>query len=291
MATTEAVGKALAQPAGQLQPADRLETLLKRIDIKDRLDEVLGKRSAAFASSILSLVNASPQLKKCQPVTIIGSAMVAATLDLPVNKQLGFAYIVPYGDEAQFQMGYKGYIQLAMRSGQYKTIHATEVYRDEIKKWDPLHGDIELTDPETWKQRDNGETDKIVGFMSYLKLLNGFEKTIYMTKKQVLNHAKRYSKSFGANSGIWKTNEHEMCVKTPLRLLLSKYGVLSVDMQTALRADQAVIKDTNGEVQEAAYVDAVAGEAVDADAPPERAAEPAVSTVTGKPIEFGGPQL
>lgn len=260
MATTQTL-KTAVQNGGQLAPQDRLETLIGRLDIKTRLETILGKRAAVFGASVLSLVKATPQLQACQPITIIGSAMVAATLDLPINKQLGFAYIVPYGSEAQFQMGYKGFIQLAIRSGQYKTIHATEVYQDEIKQWDPLRGEIEFTEPSVRRQRDNGEMDKIVGYVAFFRLMNGFEKTIYMTKKQCLNHARRYSKSFGNSKGIWKTNEHEMCLKTPLRLLLGKYGILSVEMQTALRADQAVIRDTTGEFPEGEYVDAMESEA------------------------------
>lgn len=269
MASTEAV-KTAVKNGGQLVPQDRLEQMIGRVDIKGRLESLLGKRASVFGSSILSLVKATPQLQACQPMTIIGSAMVAATLDLPINKQLGFAYLVPYKDEAQFQMGYKGYIQLGIRTGQYKTIHATEVYADEIKKWDPLHGEIEFTDQVTWKQRDAGEMDKIVGYVAFFKLLNGFEKTIYMTKRQVLNHAKRYSKSYGRDTGIWKTNEHEMCLKTPLRILLSKYGILSIEMQTALRADQAVIRDANGDVPEDAYVDAIPGDATEATETPAK---------------------
>lgn len=287
MSSTDAV-KVAVKNGGQLVPQDRLEAMLGRIDVKSRLEAILGNRASVFGSSILSLVKATPQLQACQPITVIGSAMVAATLNLPINKQLGFAYIVPYKDEAQFQMGYKGYIQLGIRTGQYKTIHATEVYADEIKQWDPLRGEIEFTEQASRKQRDAGEMDKIVGYVAFFKLLNGFEKTIYMTKKQVLNHAKRYSKSYGSSSGIWKTNEHEMCLKTPLRILLSKYGIMSIEMQTALRADQAVIRDANGEVREEDYVDAITGEITDE---PRTATTPKPEEKDNEAIDFPEPRL
>lgn len=292
MATTDTINRALSQSDQTLKPTDRLEQLIDRIDIKGRIESILGKRSSVFSASILSLVKSSEQLQKCQPMTIIGAAMVAATLDLPINKNLGFAYIVPYKDEAQFQMGYKGFIQLAIRTGQYKTIHTTEIYADEIKLWNPLRAEIEFTDQDTWKQRENGESDKIVGYLSYFKLINGFEKTIYMTKKQILNHARRYSKSFEKENGLWKKDPHSMSLKTPLKLLLSKYGILSVEMQTALAADQAVIKSAMGEVPEHAYVDSFPGETVaeekENDPPPLATGKSTavISSITGKEIEL-----
>lgn len=284
MATYEQVNKSLEQ-TGQFKPTERLEQLVDRLDIKSRIESILGKRASVFSASILSLVKSTEQLQKCQPMTIIGAAMVAATLDLPINKNLGFAYIVPYKDEAQFQMGYKGFIQLAIRSGQYKTIHATEIYADEIKVWNPLRAEIEFTDQDTWKQRDNGEVEKITGYMAFFKLLNGFEKTIYMTKKQVMNHGKRYSKSFDNDKGLWKKDPHSMSLKTPLKLLLSKYGILSVEMQMALNADQAVIKDPTGTVSEINYVDSIPGETIEDEAK-EEMSKPIMSTVTGKAIDL-----
>ncbi len=177
--------------------------------------------------------------------------MVAATLDLPINQNLGFAFIIPYKSDgksyAQFQMGTKGFIQLAIRTGQYKTIHATEVYKDELKSWDPLTGTFEQNDQSTWKMRAGGKAENIAGYLAFFKMTNGFEKYMYMTVEEIIAHAKKYSKSFGNAYGIWKTNPHAMSMKTVIKLLLSKYGLLSIQMEKAIDVDQAVI-DTSGEI-------------------------------------------
>jgi recombination protein RecT len=235
-----------------------LSTILASVDVKKRFEEILGARAAAFTSSIMSLYNANPQLQKANPLSILQSAVIAATLDLPVNQNLGFAFIIPYGDYAQFQMGYKGFIQLAIRTGKYKTIHATEVYRDEIESWNALTGTFEATAANTWKLRNKGDFRDVVGYMAYFKLLNGFEKTLYMTTEEIQGHAKRYSKSFTNPKGIWVVNPHAMSLKTVIKLLLSKYGLLSVQMEKAMEVDQAVV-DTTGEIS---YEDRPADEPV-----------------------------
>lgn len=235
-----------------------LNALLSDPLYKKRFEEILKERAPGFISSILSLYNASPQLRQADPQSILQSAVIAATLDLPINQNLGMAFIIPYGQYAQFQMGYKGFIQLAIRTGRYKTIHATEVYKDEIGKWDPLTGVFEASDPATHKLRGKGDFRDIVGYMAYFRLLNGFEKTLYMTTEEVKAHGKRYSKSFEAPAGIWKVNPHAMSLKTVLKLLLSKYGLLSIQMEQAMEVDQGVV-DTAGQVS---YDDRPANEAV-----------------------------
>src|ERR1700687_3012089 len=134
-----------------------LASILSSVDEKKRFEEILGARAAAFTSSIMSLYNANKQLREADPGSILQSAVIAATLDLPINQNLGFAFIIPYGDKAQFQLGYKGFIQLAIRTGKYKTINATEVYRDEIESWNPLTGVFEATPSATWKLRPKGD--------------------------------------------------------------------------------------------------------------------------------------
>lgn len=239
--------------------------LLANINYKKRFEEILGKKAAGFISSVINISN-SPGLKECEPNSIISSAVVAATLDLPIDQNLGFAYIVPYNDKkkgkvAQFQMGYKGFIQLAMRSGQYKTISSSEVYEDEIKKYNRITGEIEFNDDFI-----PGENSKVVGYIAYFKLLNGFEKYLYMTVEQLKNHGKKYSQSYKSekqwvrDSSLWNTDFDSMATKTTLKLLLSKYGILSIEMQKALETDQAVIKDEvvkDGEINSSTveYVD------------------------------------
>jgi recombination protein RecT len=242
----------------ELAAGNTLTGLLSRIDVKKRFEEILGKKAAGFMSSILSLTNADNNLKTCEPKTILSSAMMAATLDLPVNKNLGFAWIIPYKNKAEFQMGYKGFVQLGIRTGQYKTMNASEIYEDEIKVWNPITGEIEFTDPTTWKFRAEGKDDKILGYVAFFKLINGFEKYLYMTVGQVDRHARRYAQSYGNQYGKWKTDFGAMAKKTVLKLLLSKYGILSIEMQRALVADQGVVVDAGraDETPEVEFLDA-----------------------------------
>lgn len=256
MATPNAIGKALESDKNQLTKADRLETLLGRVDVRKRFEDILGAKAPGFVSSIISAVKGNDALKVCDPMSIISSAAVAATLDLPINSNLGFAHIVPYSGVAQFQMGWKGFVQLAIRTGQYKTMNASEIYADELEFWNPIKGELKLTPLETWKERDSGE-GKIIGYASFFQTINGFEKYLYMTVGKVDRHAKKYSKSYQRGSGQWVKDFESMAMKTVLKLLLSKYGLLSIEMQKALRADQAVI-DTEGEVKE--YPDAIDAE-------------------------------
>jgi recombination protein RecT len=243
--------KTLTAPDEPKKPAG-LSEMLAAVDVKKRFEEILGKRAPGFISSIMSLYNANKQLQEADPRSILQSAAIAATLDLPVNQNLGFAFIIPYRQKAgpslaQFQMGYKGFIQLGIRTGQYETIHATEVYKDEIKSWNPLTGEFEGTDSATWKLRQTGDFRQVAGYLAYFKLLNGFKKTLYMTQAEVQIHGKKYSKSFDNPMGIWMVNPHAMCLKTVIKLLLSKYGLLSIQMEKAIEVDQGVI-DTTGEV-------------------------------------------
>lgn len=225
-----------------------LSGILGSLDVRKRFEEILGDRAAAFTSSVMSLYNSNDTLRECDPGSILQSAVMAATLDLPVNQSLGFAFIIPYKKDgkpvAQFQIGSKGFIQLAIRTGKYKSIHATEVYKDEIARWDPLTGEFEATPNDTWKMRDGGKPDDIAGYLSFFKLTNGYEKYWYWTVAQVTAHAKKYSKSFDNPYGNWKQRFKEMALKTVVKLNLSKWGILSIQMEKALAADQAVIETT-----------------------------------------------
>lgn len=219
---------------------------LEKDGIKNRFNEMLGKKAAGFMSSIITVQNSNPQLKECEPMSIIGAAAVAATLDLPIDKNLGFAHIVPYGKVAQFQMGYKGFIQLAMRTGQYQTINACPIYDGEFISENRLTGEIVF-------DFNAKKSDTIIGFAAYFKMINGFEKTIYWTKEKITNHAKKYSKSFNNSSSRWQQDFNVMALKTVIKSLISKWGILSIDMQTAIVTDQAVIKST--EIEDIEYID------------------------------------
>lgn len=211
-----------------------VKQLLSADAVKAKFDDVLGKKAPQFTTSLINVVNSNYQLKKADANSVIASALVAASLDLPVNPSLGYMYIIPYGNTAQPQIGYKGYIQLAQRSGQYKHLNAIPVYEGELKSWNPLTEEVEY---EPKQDRDTNEQP--IGYLGYMELLNGFSKTVYWTHKQVDDHRKEFSKSGGKDTpkGVWKDHYDAMALKTVLRNLLTKWGPMTVDMQSADMAD------------------------------------------------------
>ena len=219
-----------------------LKKMLNGPGLRQKFDDVLGKGAGAFSASVLSLVNATPALQEADPMTILGAAMTAATMKLPINPNLGFAYIIPYKNrgrmEAQFQMGWKGFVQLAMRTGQYKTINAGPVYDGQIEDIDFITGEI---------VRGRKKSDKVIGYVAYFQLVNGFSKTLYMSKEDCMKHAQEFSKSYKYGGGVWKTNFDAMATKTVLKQLISKYGIMSIDMQgealaTAIESAQSDVE-------------------------------------------------
>lgn len=210
----------------------------QREDVVQKFQELLGKRASSFLTSVLSVVSQNSSLANADPKTVYMAALTSATLDLPINQNLGFAYIVPYNGQAQFQMGYKGFIQLALRSWQFLTISATPVYEGQLIEENPLTGYV--------FDRKAKKSDIVIGYASYFKLLNWFEKTLYMTKTEIEKHANNYSAQFKkSQSGLWKDKFDEMATKTVIKLLLSKFAPLSVEMQKAVIADQGVLQDEN----------------------------------------------
>lgn len=209
----------------------------------EKFREVLGKRLQGFVTSVLSIVSNNELLSKADPKSILNAAMIAATLDLPINQNLGFAYIIPYKNGrtgevvAQFQMGYKGFVQLSMRSGQFKTINVSDVKEGELVGHDRLSGDMKF---EWIESREKLPT---IGFVAYMKLMNGFEKSFYMTVTELKAHGNQYSQSAKKGYGLWADDFDAMASKTVLKLLLSKYAPLTIQMQTAQLADQAIVKD------------------------------------------------
>ena len=241
--------------------------------VQEKLKELVGKNAPAFATSVLQIVNSNSMLVNADPQTIFSAACMAATLNLPINNNLGFAYIVPYSTdakdangnkiplldangnqvkkyfkgkefpqyqktvEAQFQLGYKGFVQLAQRSGQFERIAAVPVYEGQLLTANPLLG-YEWD----WSIKPQGQP---IGYVAFFKLINGFTAELYMTKAEIEKHAGNYSQAFKSGYGVWKDNFEAMALKTVLKLLLSKQAPLSIDMQKAQMADQAIIRDVD----------------------------------------------
>ena len=228
-----------------------VKEFFSREDVKGKFQELLGQKSVGFLTSVLQITNQNSLLSKATPVSIYNSAAMAATLDLPINQNLGFAYIVPYNEKykdaqgqwqqrcvAQFQIGWKGLVQLAQRSGQYKAINVVEVYENQFKKYNALTEELEAD----FEIDGNGQ---VVGYVAYFRLLNGFEKTVYWSKSKVEQHGKKFSKTYENSNGVWKSNFDAMAKKTVLKSAISKWGILSIEMTKAVVSDQAVINDVD----------------------------------------------
>ena len=232
-----------------------LKALLASPAIIKRLEEIIGKNTGSFCASLIQISNSNALLQRAEPNTVISAAIVAATLNLPINNALGFAYIVPFNNskagvvEAQFQIGYKGLIQLAMRSGQIKRLVTTEIYANQIISRNPIKGyefDFDIQ-PE--------KHEPAVGYYAYMELVNGFIAEAYMSVEDVQAHAARYSQTYKKGYGVWKDNFDEMAKKTVMKQLLSKYAPMSIELQRATLADQSVIHEipADSNVIDAAY--------------------------------------
>lgn len=246
------------------------------------LESVLATKKNSFVNNISSLVANNATLQACQPLSVIYAGIKATALDLPLDPNLGFAYVIPYANrksgitEAQFQIGYKGFIQLAIRSGKYRTINVTEIKAGELKDFDLLAGEMKF---EALPAREKLPT---VGYAAFIRLTNGFEKTLYMTKEEVEAHAYEYSQTYKADkdkgwtSSQWSKHFDAMARKTVLKRLLSGFGILSVEMQQAITADQAVFNSTDGAPRYAdndARIEDVVAEEVPAGSPQAKANE------------------
>ena len=216
--------------------------------VKAQINSVVGgKDSPLFITSIVSAVNANQALMECTNSSILSAGLLGAALKLSPSPQLGHFYMVPYNDKdrgkvAQFQLGYKGYIQLAIRSGQYKTLNVLPIKKGELIKYDALNEEIEVNLIEDEEEREKAET---IGYYATFTYLNGFRKAIYWSKTKMEKHALRYSKGYAAKKGytFWEKDFDAMACKTMLRQLISKWGIMSIDMQKAYEADMAVINE------------------------------------------------
>lgn len=221
--------------------------LMSNDAVKAKFAEILGKNANAFISSVTTIATTG-KLMECEPKSILAASIAAASLNLQVTPSLGFAAIVPYGKSAQFMIMSKGIVQLALRSGQFKTINVTEIYEGEMNNENRLTGEFDFTGKK--------KSDNIVGYAAYFELLNGFSKALYMSIEQIKAHGKRYSKTYDYSGSAWKSNFEGMARKTVLKLLLSRYAPLSVDMATAITQDQATMTvNDDMELSQFSYVD------------------------------------
>lgn len=253
----------------QVQQKQGINTYLQSEAVKKNVVSVVGEKDAQrFISSVVSAVQTNPQLAECTNSSILSAALLGQSLNLPQSPQIGMFYFVPYKNkdkgvtEAQFQISYKGLINLAIRSGQYKKINAVEVKEGELVAYNPFEDTYEFKPETDFKKREQLPT---IGYYGFFELLNGYRKELYWSKEEMEAHAKRYSASYrnGWNSSIWKSDFSKMALKTIIRQLISRFGIMSVEMQTAYTSDQAVLdEDMNPQ-----YVDNVA------DAP-EKATDP-----------------
>lgn len=257
MATNNTLNQALnTQPQKVSAKNASIKVLLESPTIQAKFQNVLKDKSSGFVSSVLNVVNTNGYLADAQPMSIMTSAMVAATLDLPIDPNLGYAYIVPFNGKnkktgrwekkAQLIIGYKGYIQLAQRSGQYHKLNVAPIPEGAFISWDPLAEELKY---DFTKQI----SDKIVGYAGYFELLNGFTKTVYWTRDQVEAHrvANNKAKDKRALTGVWRDNYDAMATKTVLRSMLSHWGILSIEMQNAVSKDEkAQTLDDNDQLVE-----------------------------------------
>ena len=229
----------------QLTPSQKSRQIKDFFDkpaVQAKMRELVDKNAASFGTSIMQIVNSNAMLLDAEPMSIFNAACMAATLNLPVNNNLGFAYIVPYRNkgrvEAQFQLGYKGFIQLAQRSGQFKRINACPVYDTDAEE------DVYQRLTSLIPRKPSGQ---IIGYIAYFQLLNGYEANLTMTMEELGAHAKRYSQTYKRGFGVWADNFEAMAKKTVIKLLLSQQAPLSIEMQKAVLSDQSVIKDVTAE--------------------------------------------
>jgi recombination protein RecT len=233
----------------------KFSVVLQSNAMKNLINNTLGdpKRASNFIASISSAVAVNPALQDCDPFTIVTGALVGESLGLSPSPQLGHYFLVPFNDKergklAVFQMGYKGYIQLAMRSGQYKKLNVLAIKDGELVKYDPLNEEIEVNLIEDDSIREEKDT---IGYFAMFEYLNGFRKTMYWSKKKMKAHAIKYSQGYkkdiekGWNYTFWSKDFDGMAYKTMLRQLISKWGIMSIEMQKAFESDMGVIHENN----------------------------------------------
>lgn len=271
-----AVGNSLAKSQRRLG----LTAYLTQDAVKNQINSVIGgKNGTRFISSIVSAVQATPALQECTNTSILSAALLGESLNLSPSPQLGQYYMVPYDNrskgakEAQFQLGYKGYIQLAIRSGQYKKLNVLAIKEGELIRFDPLNEEIEVRLIEDEEQRESAPT---IGYYAMFEYTNGFRKALYWSRAKMTAHAKKYSPGYkkdlekGTQWTFWAKDFDGMAYKTMLRQLISKWGIMSIEMAEAIDSDMAVIhEDGTRDYVETAEMEAVEVEGPDVTQDPE----------------------
>jgi recombination protein RecT len=214
------------------KPVDRLKAIIAQSTVKEQFNNALGKHSDSFVASLIDVFNGG--LQNMDPSLVIQEALKAAVLKLPISKDLGFAYIVPYKGKPKFDIGYKGMIQLAMRSGQVKILNPDVVYEGEFKGIDKLTGVADFSGEK--------KSDKVVGYFCYMELINGFHKTIYWSKEKVIAHAEKKSPSYKSRKSAWTTDFDAMALKTVIRAI-NKYMPMSVEFLAIPQLDEELGED------------------------------------------------
>jgi recombination protein RecT len=277
-AAKNAPGAAMNE-AGKQSVNSMLSTILDGEKMRKRFDEILGERTPQFLSTLTTMINGTPELKKCffeSPMSVVQSALKAVSFNLPIDPSLGYAYIVPfrnkkklddgsttYAYEATFVLGWKGMHQLALRTGAYKTINVVDVHEGELKLYDRLTEEVEIDFIEDEEER---EKTPIIGYMGYYRLVNGAEKAIFMTRKQIEAHEQKFRKGQYMGKG-WRDDWDAMARKTVYRILIGKWGVMSVDYQTTKVAEQIERQIEDENATESMIYDENATAPVDTDIP------------------------
>lgn len=263
---------------------------LSQTAVRDQINSIIGgKNGTRFVTSIVSAVSNNPQLQECTNQSILSAALLGESLNLSPSPMLGYYYLVPFNDKnkgkvAQFQIGYKGLIQLAIRSGQYKKINVMAIKEGELEYFDPLNEDIKVNlMVSDWNAREKAKT---IGYYATFELTNGFRKSIYWSKEQMEAHAEQYSMGYKAKKGytFWEKDFDAMAYKTMLRQLLSKWGIMSTEMMSAIDSDEAVINEdgTKTYVETEEVIDIPATEPKQEEKKPAPDNDPAAALFGGK---------
>jgi len=244
--------------------AKTIQGYLNGDKVRQYLEGILKERTGQFITTLVSLSNLTPALANCEPKTLMMCGLKAVSLNLPLDNNLGFAYAIPYKNrekgivEAQFQIGAKGFVQLALRTREYKSLNVLSIKEGELVKWDPLTETIDLN---LIKDEDKRAKAATIGIVAYFELLNGFKKTLYWPIEKIRNHAKRFSKTFDQSKGqwrsgsVWASDEDAMGEKTLIKAVLTKWGPLTTEIMEAAKFDQSVIRQNEGGTEEPEYID------------------------------------
>lgn len=236
-------------PQHQQTNLQRMKAIVSGENYLAKVKNLLGNQSQAFTASLLDLYTTDGYLAKCNPAEVITEALKAAALNMPIQKGMGLAYVIPYAGKPQFQLSYKGIVQLCLRSGQYKIINVSAVYEGQDVKRDLITGMFDITGEKT--------SENAIGYFAYFELLNGFKKGEYWSKSEIEAHAKKYSKAWSKADSPWHTQFDAMAKKTVLKNLLSKFGVMSIEFASAFDSDRGDDSDVESEVAENANGKAV----------------------------------